>query len=198
MERVWLSRMRWRLRGAVQWPVFAVLVVVDTIVLHELPFAGEGPDWVQALLLAGFFSLVTVAVLAPLAGRVVARRRTDLPRVVADDYAGAGLLATVTLVLVVAGLAHRDDRAAARDAFAAQSDAVRRYVARREVAPEFRRNVARATAVAFGDGLFRTCVPSDRPRRSLCLFVDTTDAPPGVRLDPNRADNSTYMPRDSE
>ncbi len=69
-ERVWWTRLRWRLRGATMWPAFLVAVVVDTVLLRELPIAGDtAPDVFAAVLLAFFFNLVVVAVGAPLAGR---------------------------------------------------------------------------------------------------------------------------------
>jgi hypothetical protein len=36
-ERVWHRRLRWRLRGAWQWPVFVALTLADGIVLVVLP-----------------------------------------------------------------------------------------------------------------------------------------------------------------
>ena len=193
MERMWLSRLRWRLRGGAQWPLFGVLLAVDAVLLHELPIGGRGPDWMEALLLALFFNLVVVAAPAPLLGALLRRRRSDLPSVVAGDYAGSALLLATTAVLVVLGLAHRPAIRADRDAFAAQSQAVRRYVAH-QAAPEYRRNIDRATSVSFGDDLYRTCVPSARPDRALCLFVHTDQDPPGVQLDPNPAPNRSYAP----
>src|SRR5690606_33397144 len=56
MERATLTRLRWRLRGAWQWPLFAVLLAADTVLLHELPIAGDGPDWFAAAVLALFFN----------------------------------------------------------------------------------------------------------------------------------------------
>ena len=91
-ERFWPARLRWRLRGAWLWPTFLALTVVNAIVLRELPLAGErGPDGIMpALILAGFMNLVVVAVLAPLAGWLLRRRRRDLPRLIATDYSGHG------------------------------------------------------------------------------------------------------------
>ena len=49
-----LRRLRWRLRGAWLWPTFAVAMVVDAVLLHMLPIAGDGgTGWVPAFLLAG-------------------------------------------------------------------------------------------------------------------------------------------------
>jgi len=106
-ERVWWTRLRWRLRGATMWPAFLVAVVVDTVLLRELPIAGDiAPDVFAAILLAFFFNLVIVAVGAPLAGRLVRRRRPGLPKVIADDRAGTALIGLVTVVVLGVGLAH--------------------------------------------------------------------------------------------
>src|SRR3712207_6047721 len=41
--RGWVRRMRWRRRGAWLWPVFALATIADTVLLHVLPIAGNGP-----------------------------------------------------------------------------------------------------------------------------------------------------------
>jgi hypothetical protein len=195
MERVWLTRLRWRLRGALMWPLAGLLVVVDAIVIHELPFAGRGPDWFLSVLLAGFFSLLVVAVAAPLGGRWLRRRRPDLPAVVAADRAGSVLLVVLALVLAGLGAVHharlRDDQIA----FAKGLRQVRAYVTHNAPA-EYRRHVAETSALRFGDDLYRACVPGDDPDRWLCLFVFTDQDPPGLRRDTNRAPNSSWFPPD--
>src|SRR6478609_7413166 len=106
-ERVWWTRLRWRLRGATMWPAFLLAVVVDTVLLRELPIAGDtAPDVAAAGLLAFFFNLVVVAVGAPLAGRVVRRRFPGLPKVVADDRAGTALVGFVAVGVLAVGIAH--------------------------------------------------------------------------------------------
>lgn len=194
MERVWPSRLRWRLRGAWQWPSFVALTFADAVLLHELPIAGEGPDWFPALLLAMFFNLLAVAVVGPLLGVLWRRRRRDLPAVVATDRGGTVALLATTAILVGLGLAHRPALERQRDAFAAQSQAVRRWLATAdEVDPVYRRNVDRADTIPFGADLWRTCVPSDDPDRALCVFVHTDESPPGVERDPSAAPNSTFV-----
>ncbi|HEU4656270.1 MAG TPA: hypothetical protein VFR97_02040 [Capillimicrobium sp.] len=185
-----LTRLRWRMRGAWQWPSFAALTVADTVLLHELPIAGEGPGWFPALLLATFFNWLAVAVAGPLLGLLLRRRRPDLPGVVASDYGGTVALLATTAILVAIGLAHRPAIEARRDAFSAQSAAVRRWVATApDVAAEFRRNIDRADSVPYGEHLYRTCIPADDGEHALCLFVDTAQSPPGIRVDSNRAPN---------
>src|SRR3954468_17888072 len=128
VESVWRSRLRWRMRGAWQWPTFAVLMVVDAVLIARLPFHGDGPDALGAILLAGFFNLLVVGVFAPLLGVLVRRRRRDLPFVVARDYAGTGLLLAATGALVAGGLAHRSALAAEHADLAAVQLGVHDYV----------------------------------------------------------------------
>lgn len=187
-----LSRLRWRIRGAWQWPTFGAFVIVDAALLDRLPPSGAGGDIAGAVLLAGFINLVTVALPAPLTGWLVRRRRPDLPRVVANDYAGTALILVVAMALAAAGLAHRPAVIAQHHAFQAQSDAVRSYIRLHGDAAN-RRNLDRADSLRLDDNLFRTCVPGTDPLHALCLFVDTSQTPPGLRLDPNPIPNSRYF-----
>ncbi|HEY3018611.1 MAG TPA: hypothetical protein VGJ32_00375 [Solirubrobacteraceae bacterium] len=195
MERVWASRLRWRLRGATQWPAFALFVAADAVLLHLLPIAGDGPDLFSAVLLSGFFNLLVVAVAAPLAGRALRVRRHDLPQIVAGDLAGTVLLAVLAAGLVGLGLAHRAQARADREAVAEGVRRARAYV-ERNGEPQYRRRVGEATTLRFGEDLMRTCVPGDDPDRWMCVFVFTDQDPPGLREDTNRAPNSSWFPPD--
>src|SRR6188472_2350056 len=106
VESLWWPRLRWRLRGAWQWPTFIGLTVLDTAAIARLPFFGAGPDLLGAFLVAGFVNLVAVAVVAPVAGLFLVRVRPDLLRIVARDYAGTIVLSVAAVGLVAAGVAH--------------------------------------------------------------------------------------------
>jgi hypothetical protein len=191
VERVWPRRLRWRLAGAWMWPSFAVLTVADGVVLALLPFYGDGPGGlVPALLLAGFLNLLVVAVLAPLAGRALRRRRPDLPRLVASDYAGAWLLGLIAAALVTGGLIHRPAVAAADDDERAVAAAVHDYVLAQE--REYRPGLGAVDAIRLEPDYYRACVPGDDPRRWLCLFVSTDQRPAGITRDPDQAPNAVY------
>src|SRR4028118_1000785 len=72
LKRMWATRLRWRLRGASQWPAFVLFTTLEAILLNELPLSGDGPGGLFAgVLIAGFANLFVIAVLAPLAGRLV-------------------------------------------------------------------------------------------------------------------------------
>lgn len=195
-ERLWARRLRWRIRGAWQWPAFALLTIVDALVLHFLPLAGEAIGLVAALLLACFFNLAAVALLAPLGGMLLRHRRPELPRIIADDYAGTSLLVAVALVLLLAGIAHRPAVVAQQDAFAAQSAQVRRYVLR-QAPEEFRGNVDRADTWKQGPDLYRTCVPGPDPRKHFCMIVNTDQHPPGVVVDRDQQPNARIAGADN-
>jgi hypothetical protein len=184
-------RMRWRLRGAWMWPVFAVLTLVDAVLLHTFPLAGQATGLVAGLLLGAFFNLLVIAVVAPLVAILVRRRRPDLPRVVAVDYVGTVLLLGVTATFLVIGLSHRSTILASQDAMALQAGVASRYVAA-QGPPDHQARVHEMTTLQFEDQLYRTCVPGDDPDRWLCLFVDTSTSPAGVTLDANRESNASF------
>jgi hypothetical protein len=181
-------RLRWRLRGAWMWPAFVVLTVLDGVVLIVLPFYEGAPDrLVAGILLAGFANLFAVAVVAPLAGRLLRRRRRDLPRVVAVNYAGTTLVVAIAAVFVVGGLLHRPAAAAADAERQAVFGGVHDYVISQQ--PELRGRLGETDTVELEPHLFRACVPTGDARRWLCLFVSTDQSPPGLRRDPSAESN---------
>ena len=195
MERqersLWRARIRWRMRGAWLWPSFVVLTLAEGVALEVLPVAGDGPGGVlPGVLLAGFANLIVVAAGAPLAARRLRRRRPDLPRVIADNYAGTALLCAVAAAIVALGLVHRPSVLAAQDDARAQAAAVHDYVVAQ--APEYAPGITLADPMRLDGDLYRTCVPGPDPKRWLCLFVNTGQRPAGVTLDHDRAPNSTY------
>ena len=189
VERVWHRRLRWRLRGAWQWPAFVVLTVVDGVLLAVLPFTGDGSTFVAGVLIAGFMNLFAVAALAPLAGRALRRRRPDLPRLIARDYAGTAALIAVTALLFAGGLAHRPTVQGARDDERAAVSGVHDYVLSQ--APAYRDGLAAIDARLLEPDLYRACVPG-RDGRWLCLFVSTDQRPAGITVDPDRVPNIDY------
>jgi hypothetical protein len=188
---MWATRLRWRLRGASQWPAFVLFTALEGILLNALPVSGRGPGgFVAGVLLAGFGNLFLLAVLAPLAGARIRRRRPDLPKPVATDYAGTALVAAGALALLAVGVAHRPVVAEERADRAAQYGAVAGYVASQ--APGYRAGLVHADSIRLSEDLYRTCVPGADPRRPLCLFVETDQHPPGITRDPDLTPNAAY------
>jgi len=189
-----LRRARWRLSGALLWPAFAVATVADAAIMHWLPIAGEGTGWVPALLLAGCLNVAAVALLGGLGGFALRRLRPGLPKVIADDRAGTAALGLLAATYVVAGNVHAPELDAQRDAFSAQSLAVRRWVDAH--GDRFARaHVPLADSIRIEEDLYRTCVPRPDPRRYECLIVDTSLSPPRVKRDANRESNASLNGR---
>jgi len=190
VERVWHRRLRWRLRGAWQWPAFLVLTLVDGVVLARLPFTGAGGEVFAGILIAGFANLVAVAVIAPVAGRALRRRRPDLPRLIASDYAGTGLLVAITALLLAGGLLHRPALQEEAGDERAVVAGVHDYVLAQ--APERRAGLSELDVMRIEPDYYRACVPGPDENRWLCLFVDTTQRPAGLTRDPDLAPNGAY------
>jgi hypothetical protein len=185
VESVRWRRLRWRLRGAWQWPTFIVLTVADAALVALLPFQGQGTDVMGAFLVAGFFNLLAVALLAPAFGWLLRKRRQDLPFMIARDYAGAVLLVAITCGILVGGLVHRSALIEERADEAAVSMAVHTYVAHQ--APRFAGGAI--DSVRLQTDHYRACVTATE-QLPLCLFVNTDQRPAGVVRDPSREPNS--------
>lgn len=190
-ERLWWTRLRWRMRGAWLWPAFVVLTVVDGVLLTRLPPYGSGPrDIVSGVLLAGFLNLFLVAVVAPLLGRRLRRRRSDLPRVVANDYAGTALIWAAAFAFVIGGLLHRPAVLGEQEDRRAQFAAVHAYIS--ASAPEYQPGLRAVDSLRIEPDVYRTCVPGSDPKRPLCLIVNTDQHPASVTRDKDRASNASY------
>jgi hypothetical protein len=188
---MWATRLRWRLKGASQWPAFVLFTTVDGLLLNELPISGDGPGGlIPGILLAGCGNLFLLAVVAPLLGRCLRRRQPDLPRLIATDFAGSGLVAAAFLGLLAGGLVHRPAVREERADRVAQFAAVRGYV--ESQARQHRGYLGAADTIRLSEDLFRTCVPGPDARRPLCLFVDTDQHPAGVTRDNDRTPNSDF------
>ncbi len=189
-----LRRLRWRLSGAWLWPTFVVVTVLEVGLLRWLPIEGEGSRPIAGLLLAGSLNLLAIVLLGGLGSIALRRVRPALPKVIADDRAGLAALAVVGLAFLTAGLVHRPERAAEREAFAQQSMAVRLWVEAN--GNDFARaHVQGADTVQVDRDLYRTCVPQPDPKRWLCLVVDTSQRPPRVKRDTSRESNASQNPR---
>ena len=186
--------MRWRLRGAWLWPTFVVATVLEMVLLHALPIQGDSSSWIGALLAAGCLNLLAVVVIGGIGGFVLRRRRSDMPKVVADNYAGTAALGIVAVAFVTAGLVHRPQINDRKEAFAEQSLAVRSWIAAHGGAYA-RAHVSAADSIMLDENLYRTCVPARDPKRPLCLIVDTSRSPASVRRDLSREPNSGFIPR---
>jgi hypothetical protein len=206
-ERFWASRLRWRLRGALQWPAFVVFTLADAFVLDALPpistADGSGLNLIEGALIATFGNLFLVGAVAPWLARRLADRRavalatagatapTAADRDVLQDRTAAALLVAGLLAVIAAGLANRPLIVSETDATEANAEALTRYV-ERSGNPELIRNRETANTIRLGEGHFRNCIARDDRDGFFCVFVDTTVDPPKVTKDPSAESNSVY------
>jgi hypothetical protein len=165
-------RVRWRRAGAWLWPSFVVLTVADGVVGHLLPPQGAAESLFAAALLGLVANLLGVILLSRPLGKLLRRRRPDMPGVVARDYGGTIVVLSVTATLAIVGLIHRP---AIEDSQRAMQDAIARAQAWiGDRAPEpFRRNLEYVSLFAIQPGtIYRACVPSIDRTRDYCVIVN--------------------------
>jgi hypothetical protein len=192
---VWRARLRWRLAGAWQWPAFFVLTAVDTVVLSRLPFAGGRSTIIGSLLAAGLLNMILLAVVPKPGGWLLRRRRPDLPREIAADFAGAGALAVLSVLLIVGGVLHRPTLRASDQALAQASGVARTFAAHR--APSRYLPLRGADTWRQAPDVFRTCFEGPDLKRDFCVVVRTDEANPVVRIDPDQRPNATVAGADN-
>lgn len=173
MDGGWLARLRWRRRGAWLWPTFILVTVVDGLVAHALPMAGETQTLVGGIVFGLVFNVIAVLLLARPLGALLRRRRTDMPVGVARNYGGTAAVSLITLAMLGGGLLHHSSVVAHRRAL---RDAVVRaeaYIGDR--APSaFRQMVAHPDTYTIQSGqIYRTCVPDAAGTRTYCVIVRT-------------------------
>jgi hypothetical protein len=198
-ERFWTSRLRWRFRGAWQWPAFALLTAGDALILHLLPPIGADIDLPLGLILASFGNLFLVGAVAPwLARRLAERDRRAhpgaaeaerLPFEVILDRTATALLVVGAVGLVAAGLGNRQTVVSETEATELNARLVRDYVLENG-SEEVRRNLEIANTRRLGEGFFRTCVNLDDRSRAFCMYVDTKRRT--VTPDPDRTPNAKF------
>jgi len=197
-QRFWVARARWRLRGAMLWPAFVVLTLVDGFVLYRLsPVGFEFKDPVAPVIFATFGNLFLIAVVSPLlTRRLAARRPGSLPQVereVLNDRVGTALLAVGLVGVIAAGLGNRPVVVSETEATERNAAAVSEYVAHSRD-PELIRNRETANTYRLSEGYFRTCIARDDRTRHFCLFVDTKKSPAEVVRDRSEVPNNRLFP----
>ena len=197
-ERFWVARARWRLRGAMLWPTFVVLTLVDGLVLYRLsPAPFDFKDPVAPILVATFGNLFLVAAIAPWMTRRLAARRVPPPveveREVLKDRVGTALLAAGLVGVIAAGLGNRQVVVSETKDTERNAAAVSDFVAH-SGNPELIRNRETANTYRLSEGYFRTCIARDDRRRHFCVFVDTKKSPVEVVRDRSQVPNRELLP----
>ncbi|MGH2860287.1 MAG: hypothetical protein ACRDLT_02135 [Solirubrobacteraceae bacterium] len=175
MDAAPLVRLRWRLSGAWLWPSFFVLTAADAVMVHDLPLSGDsGLSLVGAWLFAAVISLLGIALLGGLLGRLVRRLRPDMPRVVARNYAGALVTLAISFGLLGGGLLHHPTVAGDK---AALGQAVARAVAYigDHAPPVFQENLGKLITFEVQPRvIYRSCAPNRAGDRQYCVIVNLT------------------------
>jgi hypothetical protein len=189
--------MRWRLRGAWQWPAYALLTVLDAVILHELPPVREGVDFVPALIVSSFGNLFLMGVVAPWLGRRLAEREraaggNGIPLAVRaevlKDRTAAVLLTIATVGLLIAGLGNQPAVVAETEDVEDAIALLERYVPAN--APhEIQRNLEIVNTDRLEEGYFRMCINYDERDRAWCVFVNVKAEPPTIVRDPSEVPN---------
>ena len=196
-ERFWASRLRWRLRGAMQWPAFVLFTLLDGVVIAELPPAViKEPNLIVGVLAATFGNLVLIGAVAPFLARRLAEREADQTgREILQDRVATVLLAVGLLACLVSGLANRPVIVSETEDTEEVGRQLRAYV-ERSGSEELRRNLETANTIRLSEGYFRVCIARDERRRYFCLFVDTAKDPTQVRRDPSAQPNAGFAAPD--
>ena len=199
-ERFWVARARWRLRGAMLWPAFVVLTLLDGFVLYRLsPVGFEFKDPIAPIILATFGNLFLIAVVSPLlTRRLVARRQgvTTVEREVLQDRVGTALLAVGLVGVIAAGLGNRQVVVSETEDTERNAQALSQFIAH-SGNQELIRNRETANTRRLSEGYFRTCVARDDRQRAFCFYVDTKERPAEVRPDRSQVPNNRMFPNDS-
>ncbi len=191
--------MRWRLRGAILWPVFVATTLLDGLILDLLPpVATTGLNYLEGVLIATFGNLFLVGALAPFLARRLAVRAhaepatgpaTGVELELLRERVGAALLVAGVAAALASGLANRPLIVSETEASERNAREVQAFV-NHSGDEELRRNLETANTIRLGEGYFRTCIARDDRERFVCLLVDTRKDPASVRRDPSAVPNN--------
>jgi hypothetical protein len=171
MDGAWLARARWRWRGAWLWPAFVLSALVDGVIGHVRPFAGDSQGFIGAMLAGLVINLLVVVCFSGALGKLLRRRRRDLPMAVARNYGGTAAVVTVSVLIAAIGLARHGGIVARQRAL---TDAIVRAEAFiGDHAPAtFRADAMRTDTFTIQAGeIYRTCVASQDGSRAYCVIV---------------------------
>jgi hypothetical protein len=180
-EVFWTRRLRWRLRGALMWPAFAIFTIGDGLLLHFLPPNTTGVKVIPGFIIASFANLFLIGAVANwIARRLVARERTahtherrdPLPREVILDRTATILLSLAAIGLLFAGLGNRPVIVSETNATHEAAVRARAFVEAHGT-PQAKANLEDANTRRLAQGYFRVCVNLNNRARAFCMFIDT-------------------------
>lgn len=167
---LWLSRLRWRMRGEASKVGFVLALGADALLLILLPVSGNGTSLGRAIVAALAINLVLVTV-ATLGGAWALRRRDpSLPRVVAADRAAIYLMTFGAAAIAIAGIIHRPAITEQRAKMQAVIAEGQRFV-QRHAPPEIAARKNEHDVRRWSANVYRVCFPTDKPTRAWCVIV---------------------------
>jgi hypothetical protein len=171
MQSAWLARLRWRSRGAWLWPTFIVVTIVDAVIVHSLPIAGDSQTLFGGIVVALVLNVLAVLLLSRPLGALLRRRRRDMPVGVARNYGGTAAVALVTAATLGGGLLHHTTLIADQRALRDATVRAVAYIGDR-APPPFRQMATHPdTYTIQARALYRTCVPNRAGTRTYCVIV---------------------------
>ncbi|MGZ4177343.1 MAG: hypothetical protein ACXVUX_14095 [Solirubrobacteraceae bacterium] len=171
MDSAWIARARWRWRGALLWPTFVATALLDGVIAATRPFVGDRQSVAGGVLAGLILNLLAVLFFSRGLGRLLRRRRGDMPVGVARNYGGTLAVGLVSVALLAIGLARH--RGIVANQHALRDAVVRAAAYIGDHAPAtFRANARHTDTFTIEAGtIYRTCVPSQNGRRSYCVIV---------------------------
>jgi hypothetical protein len=185
------------------WPAYAILTLLDAVILHELPPVSGGVDFIPALILSSFCNLFLMGAVAPWLARRLAQREhvgsgNGIPlsvRIeVLKDRTAAIMLGVTTLGLIAVGLGNHPATVQETEDLERNAELFRDYAVA-EAPHEIQRNLETANTIRLEPGYFRTCANYDDRDRVWCVFIDVDAEPPIVRKDPSTLPNQEFRAR---
>jgi hypothetical protein len=171
MDAAWITRARWRWRGAWLWPTFVAAAILDGVIAAVRPFTGDRQSFAGGVLGGLILNLLAVLLCSRAFGGLVRRRHSDLPVPIARNYGGTVAVLLVSAVFLAIGVARHAS-------IVGRQRALRDAVVRAEAyigdhAPAaFRAEATRTDTFVIQPGtIYRTCAPSRDDRRSYCVIV---------------------------
>lgn len=186
---LWLTRLRWRLRGQSARLAFAGAIVAGALLLELLP-----PSGMPGLTGGGILLVVGGATLLALVGggvgsSLLRRRDRSLPRIVARDRAATLAVGIGALGLLVGGILHRPAVVAEQERYDGMVAEGRRLARRR--APDYAvARLDRADVRRLSTDVLRVCFPVGRPDRAWCAIVRRDAGVPRARTDSDSRPNA--------
>lgn len=166
-----LVRLRWRRSGAWMWPAFVVMTVIDAIIVHQRPMAGDRQSVIGGIVIAMVSNVLAILLLSRPFGALVRRRRTDMPVLVARNYGGTAAIGLITLILLTAGLTHHAALTSEQRTLREAIVRAEAFIGDRAPAP-FRAMADHTDTYTIQPGqVYRTCVPNRTLTRTYCVIV---------------------------